>query len=255
MRISVLGCNGSRDVGLNPTALLVDKNVLIDAGTCSEVLSNKVRSMIDHVFITHAHIDHIADLPFLAQTAFDFRKEPLNIYGIKEAIDDISAHIFNWRIWPNFNEIPNTKRSKISLTNVIPLESTRINSLNIMAIPVNHTVPTVGLLVDNGKSAFAFTSDTYKTDLFWEKIRDHKRLKVLIIECSFPNRLEKTAKLTGHLTPNLMFKEISKMQRTDVKIYVTHLKPIHRHEVINELKKLSKNLPIQILEDGMKIKI
>ncbi|HEX9664948.1 MAG TPA: 3',5'-cyclic-nucleotide phosphodiesterase [Thermodesulfobacteriota bacterium] len=255
MQISVLGCNGSRDVGLNPTALLIGKNVLIDAGTCSEVLSNKVRSMIDHVFITHAHIDHIADLPFLAQTAFDFRKKPLNIYGIKETIDDISAHIFNGRIWPNFNEIPNTKQSKISLTNVIPLKNIRINSLNIMAIPVNHTVPTVGLLIDSGNSAFAFTSDTYKTELFWENIRDHKRLKALIIECSFPNRLEKTAKLTGHLTPNLLSKEVSKMHRTDIKIYVTHMKPIHREEIIKELKVLSKNLPLQILEDGMNIKI
>jgi cAMP phosphodiesterase len=255
MQISVLGCSGSRDVGLNPTGLLVDKKILIDAGTCSEVLSNRVRSKIDNVLITHAHIDHIADLPFLAQTAFDVRSQPLNIYGIKETLDDISAHIFNWRIWPNFNEIPNSRKSKISLRNITPLESMKINSLNILAIPVNHTVPTVGLLVDNGKSAFAFTSDTYKTELFWEKIRDHKRLKALIIECSYPNRLRKTAKLTGHLTPNLMLKEISKMRRIDIQIYVTHLKPIHRHEVINELNKLSKELPVHILEDGMKIKI
>lgn len=255
MQISVLGCNGSRDVGLNPTAFLVDKKILIDAGTCSEVLSNKVRSKIDNILITHAHIDHIADLPFLAQTAFDFRNKPLNIYGIKETLDDISAHIFNWRIWPNFNEIPNSRKSKISLRTIAPLENIRISSLNIMAIPVNHTVPTVGLLVDNGRSAFAFTSDTYRTELFWEKIRNHKRLKALIIECSFPNHLEKAAKLTGHLTPTLMFKEISKMQRIDVKIYVTHLKPTHRDEVIKELNKLSKYLPLQILEDGMKIKI
>ncbi|MGB7290632.1 MAG: 3',5'-cyclic-nucleotide phosphodiesterase [Thermodesulfobacteriota bacterium] len=255
MQISVLGCNGSRDVGLNPTAFLVDKKILVDAGTCSEVLSNKVRSKIDNILITHAHIDHIADLPFLAQTAFDFRNEPLNIYGIKETLDDISAHIFNWRIWPNFNEIPSSRKSKISFRNITPLENIRINSFNIMAIPVNHTVPTVGLLVDNGKTAFAFTSDTYKTELFWEIIRDHKRLKALIIECSFPNRLEKTARLTGHLTPNLMFKEISKMQRNDIKIYVTHLKPLHRHDVINELKKVSEKLPMQILHDGMKIKI
>lgn len=255
MQISVLGCNGSRDVGLNPTALLVDKTILIDAGTCSEVLSNKLRSKIDHVLITHAHIDHIADLPFLAQTAFDFRSKPLNIYGIKETLDDISAHIFNWRIWPNFNEIPNSSKSKLSLRYITPLENMRVGSLNIMAIPVNHTVPTVGLLVDSGKSAFAFTSDTCTTELFWEKIRDHKRLKALIIECSFPNHLEKAAKLTGHLTPKLMFKEISKIQRTDIKIYVTHLKPIHRGEVISELRKHSKNLRLEILEDGMKIKI
>ncbi len=255
MQISILGCNGSRDVGLNPTALLVDKKILIDAGTCSEVLSNEVRSKIDHVIVTHAHIDHIADLPFLAQTAFDFRSEPLNIYGIKETLDDISAHIFNWRIWPNFNEIPNSKKSKISLRSIKPLENVRIGSLNIMAIPVNHTVPTVGLIVDDGKSAFAFTSDTYRTDLFWENVRDHKSLKALIIECSFPNHLEKTAKLTGHLTPNLMLQEISKMQRSHIKIYVTHLKPAHRNQVVGELKKLSKNVPMQILEDGMKIRI
>lgn len=255
MKIYVLGCNGSRDVGLNTTALLVEGSLLIDAGTCSGVLSNKLRSKIDNVLITHAHIDHIADLPFLAQTAFDFRTEPMNIYAVRETLDDLSAHIFNWRIWPNLIEIPNARKSKISLKAIKPLKSIRIGSFRVMAIPVNHTVPTVGLLVDNGKSAFAFTSDTCQTELFWEKIRGHERLKALIIECSFPDHLEKTAKLTGHLTPKLMLNEISKMQRPDVKVYVTHLKPINREDVIRELKKLSRTLPVNILEDGMTLKI
>ncbi|MDA2919462.1 3',5'-cyclic-nucleotide phosphodiesterase [Desulfobacterota bacterium AH_259_B03_O07] len=255
MKISILGCNGSRGLGLKPTAFLVDKNVLIDAGTCSEALSIKKRVNIDHILITHAHFDHIADLPFLAHTAHDLRKVPLYVYGIKEAIDDISNHIFNWRIWPSFNEIPNAKKSKISFKPVKLLKRFKVGSLHITAIPVNHTVPTAGLLVDNGKSAFAFTSDTYETELFWKKIGNHNRLKALIIECSFPNRLEETAKITGHLTPELLDKEISKLRGKEIRIFVSHLKPIYRREIIKELNKLSKKLPLKILEDGMEIKI
>jgi len=255
MKISILGCNGSRGLGLKPTAFLVDKNVLIDAGTCSEALSIKKRLNIDHILITHAHFDHIADLPFLAHTAHDHRKAPLYVYGIKEAIDDILTHIFNWRIWPSFNEIPNAKKSKISFKPVSPLKNIQVNSYKIMAIPVNHTVPTVGFLIDDGKSAFAFIGDTYTTDLFWKKIRDHKRLSAVIIESSFPNRLSNTAKITGHLTPKLLYKEIAKLDRNDVKIFVSHLKPFYRKEIIKELKTLSHELPLEILEDGMEIKI
>jgi len=255
MEIKILGCSGSRGKELKPTAFLVDEKLLIDAGTASEVLNEKERAKIDHILITHSHIDHTGDLPFLAESAFDLRKKPITVYGIKEVIEAISSYIFNWQIWPDFAEIPNRKGSKLSYRILRPLKKIKVGSNFITPIRVNHTVPTVGYLIDNGKTAFAFIGDTYSTDLIWKEIRNNKRLHAVIIEASFPNRLEKDAKLTGHLTPKLLHKEISKLGMEGVQIYVTHLKPLYRDEIISELKILSKKLPLKILEDGMTVKI
>jgi ribonuclease BN (tRNA processing enzyme) len=255
MRISILGCGGSKSNGSRPTAFLIDGKLLLDCGTATEVLSLKEFALIDHIVVSHAHIDHIGDLPFIANLAFDVRKDPIVLHGTKEALKDISAHIFNWRIWPDFPSIPNAKDAKLSYSTLRPQKRVVVGQYSILAIPVNHTVPTVGYLIDDGEIALAYTGDTYNTELFWERIRGEKRLRAVIIESSFPNRLKEAAKTTRHLTPNLLEGEISKLKRDDVEIYVSHIKPVFRKEVIDDLRKLSKRLPLNILEDGMQIKL
>src|SRR5919108_2430593 len=121
MRISVLGCGGSRGKGSRTTAFLIDERILLDAGAVTEVLNVERCTGIDHILITHAHIDHVCDLPFFIETVFDYRKEPVILYGIKDVIQDISSHIFNQRIWPDFSRIPNTEEAKLSYKVIEPL--------------------------------------------------------------------------------------------------------------------------------------
>jgi ribonuclease BN (tRNA processing enzyme) len=255
LRIFVLGCGGSRGKNSRPTAFLVDNKLLLDCGSVTEVLNPKDCARIDNILITHSHIDHIGDLPFLAELTFDLRAAPVNVYGIKETIDSISSHILNGHIWPNFSKIPNLKESKLSYNTLSPLQKKSIGGYSVLPIPVNHTIPTVGYLIDDGKKAFAFTGDTYVTDSFWQNIQRSERLRALIIETSFPDSLEEVAKITGHLTPSLLREEIKKLNRNDVEIYVSHMKPYYRKELVKELKSLSKKSPLTLLEDGMEIRI
>ncbi len=255
MRISILGCGGGKGNGSRPTAFLIDGKLLLDCGTATEVLSLKEFVLIDHIIVSHAHIDHIGDLPYIANLAFDVRKDPIVLHATEEAIKDISAHIFNWRIWPDFPNIPSAKNAKLSYKALNHEKKVAVDQYRILAIPVNHTVPTVGYLINDGEIALAYTGDTYNTDLFWEKIRGEKKLRAVIIECSFPNRLEEAAWTTRHLTPNLLEGEVNKLNRDDVEIYVSHIKPVFKKEVVAELRKLSKRLPLNILEDGMQIKL
>lgn len=255
MRISVLGCGGSRGKGSRPTAFLIDRRLLLDCGTVTEVLNPRDCARIDGILLTHSHIDHIGDLPFLAELTFDLRKDPISVYGIRETIRSISFHILNGRIWPNFSKIPNPKESKLTYRPLKPLQSREIGSYRVLPIPVNHTIPTVGYLIDDGKTAFAFAADTCVTSHFWDRIREERGLCSVIIEASFPNRLEEIARMTGHLTPRLLAGEIEKLGRRDVDVYVTHIKPFYRKEVIRELRGLSRALPVRVLKDGMEIRL
>ena len=65
MRIRILGCSGGIGAGSRTSAMLIDDDVLLDAGTGIGDLELDDLHAIRHVFLTHAHLDHIAGLPML----------------------------------------------------------------------------------------------------------------------------------------------------------------------------------------------
>ncbi|MGQ0793844.1 MAG: MBL fold metallo-hydrolase [Deltaproteobacteria bacterium] len=253
MLISILGCGGSQAKNSRTTSFLVDGKLLLDCGAATDVLTPIECGKIDNILITHPHIDHIANLPFLTELNFFIRKDPVVLHGIRDSVEYISDHLLNGKLWPDFSEIPNETDKTLSYRIIRPFERLEIGGYSVTAIPVNHTVPAVGYLIDDGRAAFAFAADSYLTDIFWERIRGEKRLKAVIMESSFPNRLEDLAKLTRHLTPSLLAREFEKLERPDVEIFATHIKPFYRKEVLGELRKLSRTLPLTALKDGMEI--
>ena len=68
MKIRVLGCSGGIGGSLRTTSFLVDDDVLIDAGTGVGDLSLEQLAKIDHIFVSHSHLDHVTSIPFLVDT-------------------------------------------------------------------------------------------------------------------------------------------------------------------------------------------
>ena len=106
MKIKVLGCSGGIGGALRTTSFLVDDDILIDAGSGVGDLSIEQLVGIDHVFITHSHLDHITSLPFLLDTVMGMRPHPVTVYAIADTLKVLREHIFNWTVWPDFNVIP-----------------------------------------------------------------------------------------------------------------------------------------------------
>lgn len=98
MQIKILGCSGGIGGDLRTTSMLVDNDILIDAGTGVGDLTMDELLMIDHIFITHSHLDHITFIPLLLDTAMGFRTEPITIHGSHEIISTLRTHIFNWNM-------------------------------------------------------------------------------------------------------------------------------------------------------------
>src|SRR5882672_7964030 len=110
MRLRVLGCSGSIGGQQNrTTSLLVDSDILVDAGTGVGDLSLAELTLIDHIFITHSHLDHVASIPFLVDTVGGMRPKPLNVYATRATTEILKNHLFNWAIWPDFTEIPSAE--------------------------------------------------------------------------------------------------------------------------------------------------
>lgn len=228
MKVRILGCSGG--IGgrhLRTTSMLVDHDILIDAGTGVADLPLAELAMIDHVFITHSHLDHIAALPLLIDSVADLRETPLTVYATDATLEIIRKHIFNWAIWPDFAEIPSRDKPAMRYQPIRLGQKTALGERCITALPAEHTVPAVGYLLDSGTASLAFTGDTTCNDAFWPVVNKIANLRFLIIETAFPNREKHLATVSKHLCPSMLADELGKLHSAGngVEIYITHLKP------------------------------
>ena len=110
MEIRVLGCHGSQLPGFGFTGFLIDGTTLMDAGSVTSVLTLEEQFRIDHVLISHAHLDHVRELASLADNlCCDQIESPLTVIGTRVVIDTLKQHIFNGAIWPDFSILPTAR--------------------------------------------------------------------------------------------------------------------------------------------------
>lgn len=224
MKIRVLGCSGGIGGGLRTTSFLVDEDILVDAGTGVGDLSLESLARIDHIFVTHSHLDHVTSIPFLVDTVCWMRATPIVVYAIKDTLDILRAHLFNWKLWPDFTQIPEASRPFMTYREVRVGETVQIGGRRITPIPASHTVPAVGYALDNGRAALIFSGDTGPNDGLWRVVNATPNLKYLIIETAFSNAEREIAAASKHLCPQTLAEELEKM-RVHPEVYITHLKP------------------------------
>ena len=224
MRLRVLGCSGGIGGNLRTTSFLLDHDVLIDAGTGVEGLGLAELAMIDHVFITHSHLDHIACIPFMLDSVGFMRDRPLTVYASEETLDILKQHIFNWKIWPDFREIPNIQQPYLRYQPMYLGETITLGGRKITSVPANHVVPAVGYHLDSGKVSLVYSGDTTNNDALWSVVNKIENLRYLIIETAFSNSEKDLAVLSKHLCPSMLAVELAKFKR-EAEVFITHLKP------------------------------
>lgn len=224
MKIRILGCSGGIGGDLRTTSLLIDDDILIDAGTGISDLTLKEMAKIRHIFITHTHLDHIACLPLMVDSIFDMIEEPVVIHGQSLSIEALKNNIFNWAIWPNFAELPTMEAPVIRYEALEPGEKREIDGRLFEMIPVNHIIPTVAYRIETRSGSFAYSADTTTTDTLWEALNSHDNLDLLLVEIAFGNRLIELCKRARHYCPSLLAEDLKKLKHQP-KICITHNKP------------------------------
>ena len=249
MRLRVLGCSGG--IGgrhLRTTSFLVDNDVLIDAGSGVGDLPLAELTRIDHIFVTHSHLDHVTSIPFLVDTVGGMRDRPITIHATAPTIEILRNHLFNWAIWPDFTEIPTPEApflryEPIEIGRTVTLEGRRIT-----ALPAIHAVPAVGFHLDSGKGSLVFSGDTGPNDDLWRAVNKIANLKVLIIETAFSNKERYLAEVSRHLCPSMLAEELAKFEgRAD--IWITHLKPGEIELIMEEIEASSGSLRPRMLQN------
>jgi ribonuclease BN (tRNA processing enzyme) len=239
MDFRILGSFGGDSPQCRMTSFLVDGTVAVDAGAITRTLSIEEQRAIRHVLITHTHMDHTASLPFLIENIFGNNDEAVSFYSTARVLATVRRHLFNNDTWPDFTRIPNQHYPSVRFVEIEPDRPFVITGLDngdleVTAVAVNHLVPTTGLLLRQGSTSALFTSDTGPTDRVWDLANRARDLTACITECSFPNRLQRVADVSLHLTPQSLTEELRKLARA-VPVYLYHFKPPYVDELRREL--------------------
>lgn len=249
MKIQVLGGHGGLAKGFSTTSFLIDEKLLIDAGAVAGVLSISEQTAIDHILISHCHLDHIKDLAFISDNCFGLKDKPFAVYTHETVKKILKTHFLNDIIWPDFTALPNEKHPTMEIHGVEPEVSFNLSDYKITPVKVNHAHDAMGFIIEHKDSAVLFTLDTGPTERIWEVAKKFKNLKAIFTEVSFPNSLGKVAELSDHHTPKSIEQEILKMPE-GIPIILTHLKPNYQREILEEMKGIAPERVIVLERDG-----
>lgn len=231
------------------TCFLIDDCVAVDAGSIAIALNDEQRNKVRDIIVTHPHMDHIASLPIYIDDLYPSLQEPVRVHATPEVINLLERDVFNWNVYPRFSGLKNDYGPVMEYVPIPVGSPFSVAHLTVVAVPVNHIVPTVGLIVSDSQTSVAFSSDTAETDQFWKLVNKVSQLDALLIETSFPNGMAKLAEISRHFTPASLEQELKKLTHNGMDIMAVHLKPSYRDEIIRQLDEL--RIPkLSVMEPG-----
>jgi len=257
MKIRVLGCSGAIAAGYKTTAFLLDDDVLIDAGTGVGDLPLEALARIDHILVSHSHLDHVLSIPLLADAVLRLRvqarRPPIQVHALPETLEALRRHIFNGVIWPDFTRLPNAEAPVLSLRPFAVGQRLDLGGREIEVLSAAHTVPAVGFAVDGGGDAghWVFTGDTGPNPALWQRLAQIK-VSHLVIETAFRNDEHQLADISRHLCPSALGRELAQLGGS-LDVHITHIKPGEIDAVMTEIGALSSAHRLSALQAGQVI--
>jgi len=261
MKIRVLGCSGAIAAGYKTTAFLVDEHILVDAGTGVGDLTLDELARIDHILVSHAHLDHVLSIPLLADSVLRLRERagrpPIQVHALPETLDALRRHLFNGVIWPDFTRLPSAEAPVLCLHPIETGQRFEIGGRQVEVLSAVHTVPACGYAIEAGPESdhahWVFTGDTGPNPALWKRLAQLK-VRQLVIECAFSDDEHALAVISRHLSPAQLGQELEQL-RQPVDVYITHIKPGEIGAVMASIGELSCRHRLHPLEAGQALTI
>ncbi len=269
MKVRVLGCSGSIAQGSRTTSFLLDHDVLIDAGTGVGDLTLDEMAQVEHILVSHSHLDHILSIGLLADSVLRRRrgKPPIRVHALEPTMAALRMHIFNGAIWPDFSRLPTVEEPVLEFRTFKVGHTLDVgHGRRVEALPARHTVPAVGFAVrranasdvdtpainaDAANGAWVFSGDTGPNDALWAWIAKNPTAH-LVVETAFSDDEAYIAKLSQHLCPSMLASELAKLPAdvAPMNIHITHIKPGETDAVMRQVQALGSRHTLRALQAG-----
>ena len=240
-----MGAHNLESATTRMTTLLIDDTLAVDAGALTSTLSLSEQEKVSSILLTHCHYDHVRDIAAIAINISHFEKT-IRVYSQASTLDTISNNILNGVIYPDFTKVP-APNPPLKFSSLEPYNVEDIEGYKVLAVPVKHSVPTVGYQITSGEGKSFFYSGDAGPGLSacWEHISP----QLLIMDVTLPNRLEKHAVSAGHLSPRLFGEELAGFKKTRGSlppVVIIHLSPVFEGEIKEEVEQVAKELGANI---------
>ena len=244
MKIRFLGTHNSESNDAKLVSILVDDIIALDSGSITTGLSFTEQNKIQAIFLSHGHYDHLCGIPTFA---FNNSSRTTPVFAMAETLDMLNSHLIDGNIYPKFSEkIAFLKNQALELISIEPFKSVEVNGYRILPVPVNHPIPAIGFEISKEGESIFYTGDTGpKLTSVWENISP----QLLIIDTTFPNKLDKIAIEAGHLCPSLLKKELKEFHKIKgylPQIAVVHLYPRYEKVIRKEIEAVARELRVII---------
>lgn len=257
MKLRVLGCSGAIAAGCKTTAFLLDDDVLIDAGTGAGDLGLDALARIDHILISHSHLDHVLAIGLLADSVLRLRAQagrpPIQVHALAPTLESLRQHIFNGVIWPDFTRLPSAEHPVLSLHAFEIGQRLNLGGREIEVLSAEHTVPAVGFAVAGPGGHWVYTGDTGPNPALWRRLAQLK-VSHLVIETAFSDDERQLARISRHLCPAALGRELAQLDGS-VDVLITHIKPGELDAVMSEIAALETPHRISALQAGQLIEL
>ena len=258
MIVQVLGCSGAIAAGCKTTAFLLDEDVLIDAGTGVGDLALDALARIDHILISHSHLDHVLAIGLLADSVMRARRAAgrgaIRVHALPETLAALRAHIFNGVIWPDFTRLPSAEQPVLEFAPFAVGDVLSLGARRVEVLPASHTVPACGFAVDGGEhGAWVYTGDTGPNPALWMRLRGMK-VAHLVIETAFSDDERQLAYISRHLCPAALGHELAQLAGP-ADVHITHIKPGELEAVMSEIGRLGSPHRIRALSAGQTLSL
>lgn len=227
MEITFLGTAGAI-----PTAERTNTSIWVETEKsaflidCSGDILHKIKKYtlqdekLEHVIITHGHIDHTFGLPSLLETLrLQGRKKCLHLHICEAAFKSQYEILEKCNLLQREDGYPIIFHT-IPLTDNYHLISQE--GIDLFTHPVKHLIPNVALRVSNGYKSFTYSSDTEPFEGFVDFAMN---TDVLIHECMIAKWF--SVPLKGH-------SRTEQVGKTAQKIHAKTLYPVHFSPKIDE---------------------
>lgn len=253
MKLRVLGCSGSIAAGSRTTSFLLDEDVLVDAGTGVGDLTLEELSKVDHILLSHSHIDHVLGIPLLADSVMRLRLErrhftPIRVYGLAATLEALRRHLFNDVLWPDFTRLPSIDRPILELVSIECGQRLHIGRHMVEVLPAVHTVPAVGYAVETPSGWWVYTGDTGPNPALWSRLATMS-IAQLVIETAFSDDELALAQASRHLSPTLLANELRRLE-PGTPLAITHVKPGELSAVLGQIAALGVPHAVRALATG-----